>query len=155
MCTHHPLVLSRSAHDISPVIVHAAEILIWNGPRPAPAWQLLHAVPELKRAKKTKKGTWTVTGPCECEVCKVFYPVFARSSRHYAAHSQMLQIWSGMLIHEFCAKFARICMNSYTMTLVILSCNATPCHPIFVRPGTPTSDSTRSGTLLLLHSRAT
>ena len=31
VCTHHPLFLSRSAHDISPVIVHAGEILMWNG----------------------------------------------------------------------------------------------------------------------------
>ena len=31
VCTHHPLFLSRRAHDISPVIVHAGEILMWNG----------------------------------------------------------------------------------------------------------------------------
>ena len=49
--------------------------------RPAPAWQPLHAVPEWKRAKEFKKGTWTVTCPCECEVCIVFYPVSARSGR--------------------------------------------------------------------------
>ena len=29
VCTHHPL--SRSAHDISPVILHAGDILMWNG----------------------------------------------------------------------------------------------------------------------------
>ena len=28
VCTHHPLFLSRSTHDISPVIVHAADILM-------------------------------------------------------------------------------------------------------------------------------
>ena len=49
--------------------------------RPAPAWQLLHVVPEWKRAKEGKKGTWTVTCLCECEVCIVFYPVFARTLR--------------------------------------------------------------------------
>ena len=109
VCTHHPLFLSRSAHGISPVTVREGEILLWNGAyemkvvkadwtdgdaevtwalgatlpptRPAPAWQLLHAVPEWKRAKESKKGTWTVTCPCECEVCIVFYLVFARSSR--------------------------------------------------------------------------
>ena len=109
VCTHHPLFLSRSAHGISPVTVREGEILLWNGAyemevvkadstdgdaevtwalgatlpptRPAPAWRLLHAVPEWKRAKESKKGTWTVTCPCECEVCIVFYPVFARSSR--------------------------------------------------------------------------
>ena len=118
--THHPLFLTRSAHDISPVVMHAGEILTWNGAykmevvkgdstdgdvevkwalgatspptRPAPARQLLHAVPEWKRAKESKKGTWTVTWPCESKVCIVFYPVFARSSQHCAAHSQMLQI---------------------------------------------------------------
>ena len=118
VCTHHPLFLSRSAHDICPVIVHAGDILMWNGAyemeavkgdstdgdaevtwalgailpptRPAPAWRLLHAEPAWKRAKESKKGTWTVTCPCECEVCIVFCPVFARSSRHCAAHSQML-----------------------------------------------------------------
>ena len=52
-------------------------------------------------------------GAYEMEVVKgdstdVFYPVFAQSSRHCAAHSQMLQIRLGMQIHEFCAKFARI-----------------------------------------------
>ena len=31
MCTHHPLFLNRSAHDISPLIVHAGEISMWNG----------------------------------------------------------------------------------------------------------------------------
>ena len=31
VCTHHPLFLSRSAHHISPVIVHAGDILMWNG----------------------------------------------------------------------------------------------------------------------------
>ena len=136
VCTHHPLFLSRSARDITPVIVHAGEILMWNvayemevvkgnstdrdvvvtwalgatlpPTHPAPAWQLLHAVLEWKRAKESKKGTWTVTCPCECEVCIVFYPVFARTLRHCAAHSQMLQIRSGMQIHEFRAKFARI-----------------------------------------------
>ena len=49
--------------------------------RPAPGWQLLHALPEWKRAKESKKGKWTVTCPCELEVCIVFYPVFARNSR--------------------------------------------------------------------------
>ena len=49
--------------------------------RPAPASRPLHAVPEWKRAKESKKGTGTVTCPCECEVCIVFYPVSARSSR--------------------------------------------------------------------------
>ena len=108
VCTHHPMSLSRSAHDISPVIVRAGDILMWNGAyemevvkgatdgdaevtwalgailpptRPAPAWRLLHAEPAWKRAKESKKGTWTVTCPCECEVCIVFYPIFARSSR--------------------------------------------------------------------------
>ena len=109
VCTHHPLFLSRSAHGISPLTVREEEILLWNGAyemevvqadstdgdaevmwalgatlpptRPAPAWRLLHAVPEWKRAKESKKGTWTVTCPCECEVCIVFYPVFARSGR--------------------------------------------------------------------------
>ena len=109
MCTHHPLFLSRSAHDISPVIVHVGEILMWNGAyemevvkgdstdgdvevtwalgatlpptRPAPAWQLLHAVPEWKQAKESKKEMWTMTCQCECEVCIVFYPVFAQSLR--------------------------------------------------------------------------
>ena len=109
VCTHHPLFLSRSAHDISPVIVHAGEILMWNGAyemevvkgdstdgdvevtwalgatlpptRLAPASQLLRAVREWKRAKESQKGTWTVTCPCECEVCIVFYPVFVRSTR--------------------------------------------------------------------------
>ena len=109
VCTHHAMFLSRSAHGISPVTVREGEILLWNGAyemevvkadstdgdaevtwalgatlpptRPAPAWRLLHAVPEWERAKEYKKGTWTVTCPCECEVCIVFYPVFARSSR--------------------------------------------------------------------------
>ena len=109
VCTHRPLFLSCSAHGISPVTVREGEILLWNGAyemevvkadsmdgdaevtwalgatlpptRPAPARRLLHAVPEWKRAKESKKGTWTVTCPCECEVCIVFYPVFARSSR--------------------------------------------------------------------------
>ena len=49
--------------------------------RPAPAWRLLHAVPKWERAKESKKGAWPVTCPCECEVCIVFFPVFARSSR--------------------------------------------------------------------------
>ena len=129
VCTHHPLFLSRSAHGISPVTVREGEILMWNGAyemevmkadttdgdaevtwalgatlphtRPASSWRLLHAVPEWKRAKESKKGTWTVTCPCECEVCIVFYPVFARSSQLRASHSNML-------IHEFLAKFARI-----------------------------------------------
>ena len=93
--THHPPFLSRSAHDICPVIVHAGEILMWNGAYAmevvkgdstdgdveVPAWPLLHVVPEWKRAKESKKGTWTVTCRCECEVCIVFYPVLARSSR--------------------------------------------------------------------------
>ena len=76
--------------------------------RPAPALQLLHAMPEWRRAKESKKGMWTMTCPCEFEVCIVFYPVFAQTSRHCAAHSQMLQIRSGMHIHEFRAKLARI-----------------------------------------------
>ena len=108
MCTHHPVFLSRSTHDISTVIVHAGEILMWNKAyemevvkgdstdgdmevtwalgatlppmRPAPAWQLLPAVREWKQAKESKNGTWTVTCPCEWEVCIVFYPVFTRSS---------------------------------------------------------------------------
>ena len=129
LCTHQPKFLTRSAHDISPVIVHAGEILMRNGAYemevvkgdstdgdkevtralgatlsptcPAPAWQLLHAVPEWKRAKESKKGTCTVTCPCECEVCIVLYPVFARTSRHCAAHWQMLEIRSSMRIHEF------------------------------------------------------
>ena len=40
--------------------------------RPAPARQVLHTVPGWKRAKESKKGTWTVTCPRECEVCIVF-----------------------------------------------------------------------------------
>ena len=103
VCTRHPLFLSRSAHDICPVMVKAGEILMWNGTyemavvkgdstdgdvevmwalgatlpptRPAPACQLLHAEPHWKRAKEAKKGMWTVTCPCGCEVCIVFYPV--------------------------------------------------------------------------------
>ena len=81
VCTHCPVFLSRSTQDIFPVIVHAPEILMWNGacemevvkgestdgdrevtwalgatlppppPRPALAWQLLATVPEWKRAK--------------------------------------------------------------------------------------------------------
>ena len=31
VCTHHPLFLSRPAHDISCIIVHVGEILMWNG----------------------------------------------------------------------------------------------------------------------------
>ena len=82
VCTHHPLFLSRSAYDISPVIVHAGEVLMWNGAyemdvvkgdstdgdvevtwglgatlpptRPAPARQLLHAVSEWTRAKDSE-----------------------------------------------------------------------------------------------------
>ena len=136
VCTHHPLFLSRSTHDISPVIVHAGDILMWNGAyemevvkgdsmdgdvevtwalgailpptHPDPAWRLLHTEPAWNRAKDSKKQTWTVTSPCECEVCIVFYPVFARSLRHCAAHSQKLRISSGMHIHEFRAEFARI-----------------------------------------------
>ena len=135
VCTHHPLFLSRSAHDISPISVHAGDILMLNGAhemkvvkgdstdgdvevtlafgailpptRPAPAWQLLHAEPAWKQAKESKNGT-TVTCPCEFEVCIVLYPVLARSSRHCAAHPQMLHIRSGMQVHEFRAKFARI-----------------------------------------------
>ena len=77
-------------HEISPVIVHAGEILMLNGAyemevvkgdstdgdvevmwalgatllptRPAPARQLLHAVPDWKRTKESNKGTLTVTG---------------------------------------------------------------------------------------------
>ena len=137
VCTHHPLFLSRSTHDISRVIVHAVDILMRNGAygmqvvkwdstdgdvevtwalgailpptRSAPAWPLLHAEPAWKRAKASKKGTWTVTCPCEYEVCIVFYPIFAPSSRHCAAHLQMLHIQLGMQIQEFCAKFARNC----------------------------------------------
>ena len=118
VCTHHPLFLSCSAHEISPVTVRAWEILTWNGAydmevvkgdstdgdvevtwaleatmsptRPAPTWQLLHAVPEWKRAKESKKGTWTMTCPCECEVCNVFYPVVARTSRE--VHDTVLRI---------------------------------------------------------------
>ena len=109
VCTHHPQFLFRSAHGISPVTVREGEILLWNGAyemevvkadwtdgdaevtwapgamqpptRPAPAWRPLHFVLECKRGKESKKGTWTVTCPCECEVCIVSYPVFARSSR--------------------------------------------------------------------------
>ena len=114
MCAHHPLFLSRSAYDISSVIVHAGGILMWNGvyemevvkgdstdgdvevtwalgailppTRPAPAWRLLHIQPAWKRAKESKKGTWRVTCPCECAVCVVFYPIFARSSRKVRAN---------------------------------------------------------------------
>ena len=172
MCTHHPLFLSRSAHDISPVIVHAGGILMWNGAydmevvkgdstdrdvevtwalgdilppsRAAPARQLLHAEPAWKRATESKKGTWTVTCAFECEVCIVFYPVFARSSRHCAAHSQMLHIRSGMQIHKFCANFARSSrefgMNSYTFPFhFILKSNGTAGCPVPVRSCTPTS----------------
>ena len=131
MCTHHPLSLSRSADDLSPVIVHTGQILMWNGAyemevlkgdstdgdvevtrglgatlpptRPAFAYQLLHSVLAWKRAKESKKGMWTVTCPCECEVCIVFYPV---PSRPCAAHSQMLQIRPGMQIHEVRTNFA-------------------------------------------------
>ena len=129
VCTHHPLFLSRSAHGISPVTVREGEILMWNGAykmevvkadstdgdaevtwalgatltptRPAPAWRLLHAVPEWKRAKESKKGTWTVICPCECEVCIVFYPVFARSSREVCNRALRIRICSF-------TKFARI-----------------------------------------------
>ena len=104
VCTHHPLFLSRSTHDMAPVIVHERNILMWNGAyemevvkgdstdgevevtwalgailpgtRPAPAWQLFHAEPAWRR-EESKKRTWTVTCPCECEVCIVFYHVFA------------------------------------------------------------------------------
>ena len=31
VCTHHPLFHSCSAHDIFPVIVHAGDVLMWNG----------------------------------------------------------------------------------------------------------------------------
>ena len=124
MCTHHPLFLSRSAQDVSPVIIQAGDILMRNGAyemevvhgdstdgdvevtwalgailpptRPAPAWQLLHAVLAWKPAKESKKGTWKVTCPCECELCTALLPriraKFARTSRHRAAHLQMLQI---------------------------------------------------------------
>ena len=85
VCTHHPVFLFRSAHGISPVTVREGELLLWNGvyemevvkadltdgdaevtwalgatlppTRPAPAWRLLHAVPEWKLAKESKKGT--------------------------------------------------------------------------------------------------
>ena len=128
VCTQHPLFLSCSAHGISPVTVREGEILLWNGAyemevvkadstdgdaevmwalratlpptRPAPAWRLLHAVPEWKRAKESKKGTSSVMCPCECEVCIVFYPVFARSSQLCASHSNML-------LRDFVSKFAR------------------------------------------------
>ena len=179
VCTHHPLFLPRSAHDISPVIVDAGEILMWNGAydmevvkgdstdgdmevtwalgaipppsRPAPAWQLLHAEPAWKRAKDSNKGTWTVTCPCECEVCIVFYPVFARSSRHCAAHSQMLQILSGMQIHKFRARFSQssreFVMNSYTTPFhFILRSNGTASCTISLRPRTHGSDSAPPGT---------
>ena len=66
------------------------------GPRMAAATRS----PEWKLAKESKKGTWTVTCPCECEVCIVFYPVFARSSQLCASHSNML-------IQDFVAKLAR------------------------------------------------
>ena len=191
MCTHHPLFLSCSAHDISPVIVHAEEILMWNGAyemevvkgdstdgdvevtwalgatlppmRPALAWQLLHAVPEWKRAKESKKGTWVVTCLCECEVCIVFlYPVFTRSSRKL--QDTVLHIRKCFRFVRACrfTNFARISrgshkirMNSYTIPFVILRSNGIDGCPIPVRPCTPTSDSARPGTPLLLHSWAT
>ena len=143
--THHPLFLSRSAHEMSPVIVHAREILMWNGAYemevvkgdstdgdgevtwalgatlpptcPAPAWYLLHAVPEWKRAKESKKGTWTVTCPCECEVCIVFYPVFTRSwcdlcanfttlCCAFANSSDSVKHADSRVLREFCPNFA-------------------------------------------------
>ena len=103
VCPNHPLFLSRSAHDITPIVVNAGEVLMWNGAyqmevvkgdstdgdvevtwalgatlplgRPVPAWQLLHAMPAWKRAKESKRGTWTVTCPCECQVCIVLFIV--------------------------------------------------------------------------------
>ena len=122
VCTHHPLFLSRSAHGIYLVTVREGEVVMWNTAYemevvkadstngdagatlpptpPAPAWRLIHAVPEWKRAKESKKGTWNVTCPCECEVCIVFYPVFTRSLQPCASHSNAR-------IHVFLAKFAR------------------------------------------------
>ena len=123
--------------------------------RPAPAWQLLHAVPEWKRAKESKKGTWTVTCPYECEVCIVFYPVFARSSREL--RDTVLHICKCFRFGQACrfTNFARSScefrMNSCTIPFVILRSNRTAGCPIPVRPCTPTSDSGRPGAL----SRAT
>ena len=133
--THHHLFLSRSAHDISPIIVHAGEVLMWNGAyemevvkgdsmggdmevtwalgaalpptSPAPAWQLLHAAPGWKRTKESKKGTRTVTSLCECEVCIVFYLVLARSSRE--VRDTVLRIRTSFRFGQACSpsNFAR------------------------------------------------
>ena len=128
VCTHHPFFLSCFAHDISPVIVHAGDILMWNGAyemevvkvvstdgdaevtwelgailpptRPAPAWRLLQVEPAWKRATDSKKGTWTVNCPCECEVCIVFYPIFARMSR---------EVRDIVLRIRKCFRFAQAC----------------------------------------------
>ena len=79
---------------------------------PAPAWRLLHPVAEWKRAKKPKKGTWTVSCPCECEVCIVFYPVFARSSRERRAKVATVcfafEYAHSGICGEVCANFAGI-----------------------------------------------
>ena len=81
--------------------------------RPAPAWQLLHNVPEWKRAKESKKGTWRVSCPCECEVCIIFYPVFARRSRElrelccaFANASCSVRHADSRILHEVRATFA-------------------------------------------------
>ena len=186
VCTHHPLSLSCSAHDISPVIVHAGDILMWNGAyemevvkgdstdgnaevtwalgailpptRPAPAWWLLHAEPAWKRAKESKKGTWTVTYPCECdyalsstpysrEVCANFATLccaFANASDS-VKHADS-QIWRGV----------RSNLASIVPFHFILRSNGTGGCPIPVRPRphTPASVSSRPVTLMPLHSRA-
>ena len=54
--------------------------------RPALAWQLIHGELAWKRAKESKKAKWTVTCLCECEVCIVFYPVFAQNWREVRAN---------------------------------------------------------------------
>ena len=76
--TQHPLFLSRSAHDISPVIVHAGGILTWNGayetspcrsrtsshlssvasPSAVPAWTLMRYWGE----RATKVEMWQIEG---------------------------------------------------------------------------------------------
>ena len=180
VCTHHPLFLSRSAHGISPVTVREGEILMWNGAyemevvkadstdgdaevtlalgatlpptRPAPAWRLLHAVPEWKRAKESKKVTWTVTCPCECEVCIVFYPVFARSSREVRNRVLRIRICS---FTNFSRSLREFHMNIYIFPFhLLLRSHGTAGCPTPERPWPPRSDSPRPGTPVLLHSRA-
>ena len=85
----------------------------WGYTAPHAPGPRLAAAPRCRRAKESKKGTWTVTCPCECEVCMVFYPVFTRSSREL--RDTVLRIRKCFRFGQACkfTNFARFRMDSY------------------------------------------